>query len=146
MANKYDLKTWVRQSLIGTATAGAAGNACIGSNTAATGKTRFLTYLRVTRRAVASAMGSMTIALGDATTSNPAASTVSAEANAKLLLLFPPANTVGAVCDAERVQEIQGSIEHPIVAVAGGTYMGIAALSCSTGGSSFGVFATYYDE
>jgi len=145
MANKYDLKTWVRLSLVGVASA-AEDNASIGSGPATDGKTRFLTYIRVTRRAsYSTAIESLLIGIGDATTTAPAASDVFAEANLKAVLDFPSAT--GAYGNAiPAVQEIRGSIEHPIVSVAGGTYMGVALGPGAAAGSSVGVFAQYYDE
>jgi hypothetical protein len=145
MANKYDLKTWVRQSLVAAATNGALSGAVVGSSTAATGKTRFLTYIRVTRKSImTAAANSLLIGIGDTTVSTPCASTVLGASYGKLLVFFPGAATCCSP-DIAYAQEIHGSIEHPIIAVAGGTYMGIAGASGSTG-SSVGVFAQYYDE
>lgn len=146
MANKYDLKTWVRQSLVGPATQSALSNMCIGSNTAATGKTRFLTYIRVQRSAITlSTLTSLIVGISDATTSIPSGSTIFATGNQKLNFYFPSAVSAPAGNIAGMVQEIRGTIDHPIIAVAGGTYMGIGV---GTGalGSSVGVFAEYYDE
>ena len=142
MANKYDLKTWVRQSLVVATAAGNVEGASVGSGTAATGKTRFLTYIRATRRTAVSALASLTVGLGEAATTAPAGSTVFASANLKLALNFP---TAAASCVTPMtVQEIHGSIEHPIISVAGGTYMGIALEGTSS--SSVALFAEYYDE
>jgi len=142
MANKYDLKTWVRRSLtVGTAAANLTG-AAVGSGTADTGKTRFLTYIRVTRRTAVSALGSLTVGIGDATTTAPAASTVFAAANLQAVINFPGA--AASCVTPVAFQEIRGSIEHPIVSVAGGTYMGIGLEG--TAGSSVALFAEYFDE
>ena len=142
MANKYDLKTWVRQSLVVATAAGALSGAAVGSGTAATGKTRFLTYIRATRRGVLSALASLTIGIGNATTTAPAGSTVFASGNLQMVIPFPGA--AASCANNLAFQEIRGTIEHPIVAVAGGTYMGIALEGTSA--SSVALFAEYYDE
>ena len=143
MANKYDLKTWIRRSLVG-----AAAGACVGSDTAATGKTRFLTYIRVNRKGVTlSSMASLVCGVGSVTTSAPTGTNVLSVTGLKLHFNFPALSlgTTGIhVGDSMVMQEVRGSIEHPIVSVAGGTYMGVAA--GSTAGQLADVFATYYDE
>jgi len=146
MANKYDLKTWVRQSLLGANLSAALSNAVIGSDTAATGKTRFLTYLRVQRAriTVSSAQGSMVVSVGECDTSIPSAASITTAANLKAELYFPGAAT-GVMPESGYVQEMRGTIEHPIIAIAGGTYMGIAVGSAALG-SAANVFAEYYDE
>lgn len=146
MANKYDLKTWVAQSLIGVAGTAALSNVTIGSSTAATGKTRFLTYIRVQRAriTVSSAQGSMAVFIGDAAALRPSAGSITAAANLKLEFYFPGAAT-NPDNEMAYIQEIKGTIEHPIISVAGGTYMGVAVGSAAVG-SAVNIFAQYYDE
>ena len=143
MANKYDLKTWIRRSLVGSSL-----GACVGSDTAATGKTRFLTYIRVNRRAVTmSGMVSLVVGVGSVTTSQPTGTNVLSVTGLKTHFEFPAWSvSVTTVTVTERmlVQEVRGSIDQPIVSVAGGTYMGVAA--GSTAGQIADVFAEYYDE
>lgn len=142
MANKYDLKTWARQSLMVATGAAALEGASVGSGTPASGKTRFLTYIRATRRTAMSAAASLTIGIGEATTTAPAASTVFASGNLQMVMGFPEA--AASCVTPVTFQEIHGSIEHPIVSVAGGTYMGIALTGVVA--SSVALFAQYYDE
>jgi len=144
MANKYDLKTWAKLDL--TAAVGATGTN-IGSDKVADGKTRFLTYIHVQRTDVKVASGvvnSMLIGIAEVTTSKPeAASVLDADylkAPVHLLMASESQGFVGEVY----VQELRGSIEHPILSVAGGKYMGIG--SSLAAGEKADVFAQYYDE
>jgi hypothetical protein len=143
MANKYDLKTWAKIGLVATVT-GPANGTNIGSGVVAAGKQRFLTYIRVTRDVDAgAAIGSMMIGIGEVTTSTPDPASVLAATYLKLPINFPAA-TVNAVYEPSVLQEIQGSIEHPILSVGAGKFMGIAA--SLTNGELADAFATYYDE
>jgi len=146
MANKYDLKTWVRQSLLGPNLSAALSNAVIGSDTADAGKTRFLTYLRVQRAriTVSSAQGSMVVSVGECDTSIPSGASIMAAANLKAELYFPGAAT-GVMPETGYVQELKGTIEHPIISVAGGTYLGVHVGTAALG-SVANIFAQYYDE
>jgi len=143
MANKYDLKTWVKVSL--AATTDAATN--IGSSVVPTGKTRFLTYIRVQRKdaAVSSIpVKSLLIGIGSIATSKPTGASIMKATALKMPIHFPAASGTGAVLDSPIIQEIRGSIDHPILTVAGGSFMGIAA--SDTAAEKACVFAQYYDE
>ena len=143
MANKYDLQAWAKIDLAATVT-GPANGTNIGSGVVADGKTRFLTYIRVTRHVDAgAAIASLTIGVGEVTTSTPDPASVLAATYLKLPLMFPQA-TVNALNDRALHHEIQGSIEHPILSVGAGKFMGIAA--SLTNGELADVFAVYYDE
>lgn len=140
MANKYDLKTWAKIGLEATTLT----STNIGSSVVPSGKTRFLTYIRVARDVDAgAAIGSMMIGIGEVTTSAPVAGSVLAATYLKLPLNFPAA-TVNSIYEPSVLQEIQGSIEHPILAVGAGKFMGIAA--SLTANELADVFAQYYDE
>ena len=142
MANKYDLKTWVKRSLVAGASA-----RCIGSDAVAAGKTRFLTYIRVTRAQVtATAMGSLVCGIASVAASSPTAGSALDTSVLKLNFNFPGwgAGSYVTIDDAFVVQEIQGSIEHPIISVAGESYMSVATPTVA--GSVCDIFAEYYDE
>ena len=146
MANKYDLKTWAKIDL--TAAVSTTG-AAIGDTVVATGKNRFLTYIRVQRVGVSAAAGnavaSMLIGIGSVSSATPDPSHVLATTYLKMPIQFLTASSGGAgAADVALVQEIRGSIEHPILSVGGGGYMGIAA--SLTAGETVDVFAQYFDE
>ena len=145
MANKYDLKTWVKLDLT---TATGANGTNIGSGVVPDGKNRFLTYIRVQRsgEAVASgAVDSQMIGIASVGTSN----TTAASALSASFLIAPihlPAAGASMLAGAVPafVQEIRGSIENPILSVGGGGFMGI--MGSLTAGKTVNVFAQYYDE
>jgi len=127
---------------------GSSLGACVGSDTADTGKTRFLTYIRVNRKGISlSSMTSLVFGVGSVTTSAPTGTNVVSTTGLKLHFYFPAVSISGTgvmIGEAMVKQEVRGSIEHPIISVAGGTYMGVAA--GSTAGQIADVFAVYYDE
>lgn len=140
MANKYDLKTWIRRSLVGSSL-----GACVGSDTAATGKTRFLTYIRVNRKGVGlSTAASLVVGVGSVTTSQPTGTNVLSTTGLLVHMQFPEVVSAIHAGGVGTIQEIRGSIDHPIVSVAGGGYMGVAA--GSTAAAIADVFCQYYDE
>lgn len=143
MANKYDLQTWSKLDL--TSAVGASGTN-IGSDKVADGKTRFLTHIRVTRTGEKPSEGAMTsllIGIAEVTTSKPAAASVLDADYLKTPIHFPAVSKVTTL-DGVVLQEMSGSVEHPILSVAGGKYMGIGA--SLTAGKTADVFAQFYDE
>ena len=145
MANKYDLKTWAKLNLTTATVAGTN----IGSGVVPTGKTRFLTYIRVQRTGTtitSLAVGSMLLAIASIATSKPTAASA-LKATALLLPIHLPgaSKTLGeGMLDQVYSQEIRGSIENPILSVGGGAFMGI--MGSKTAGKTADVFAQYYDE
>jgi len=142
MANKYDLKTWSKIGL--KASTGASGTN-IGSSAVPAGKVRFLTYIRVTRSGIngAAAVVSLAMGIGEVTTSKPQAASVLNADYLKLPIRFTKTSKT-AVPESSFIQEIRGSIEHPILSVASEKYMGINA--SLTLAELSDVFAQYYDE
>lgn len=145
MANKYDLKTWTKTAL----TAGTAAATNIGSSVVPAGKTRFLTYIRVQRDGVpvtSIPVTSLLVGVGSIATSNPKGASILKATALKLpIYLLAASKTLGAgLSDRVYSQELRGSIEHPILSVAGGSFMGIAA--SKTAAQKATVFAQYYDE
>jgi hypothetical protein len=143
MANKYDLKTWVKRGLTASSTASNSTN--IGGSVVPAGMTRFLTYIRVNRRGInpALAITSLVIAVGETGTASTTAASLLGADYLKLPITFVKASKL-AVPETALVQEIQGSIEHPILSIAAGNYGGIAA--SKTNGQVIDIFAQYYDE
>jgi len=142
MANKYDLKTWNAVALA----SGGAGSACgtnIGGAAVATGKNRFLTYIRVTRAELAEC-SICTVAglqIGSVTTGAASAPSVLGGIKTKIGMPYRTGVSNLRLVDADVVQEIQGTIDNPILSVGGGAWMGVAL-----SGATVDVHATYYDE
>lgn len=148
MGNKFDLKTeWLRAGLTNQTYVSEIGGGIVPE-----GKTRFLTYLRVER--------DKEIGVGDAVVSGIEIAIVShtscssnaegynsmvSETFAKITLRITSISTAGtalrAVGDLLHA-EVEGSIDRPILSVAGGNYMLLGVASCPTAT----VFAQYYDE
>ena len=144
MANKYDLKTWVKRGLTASSTASNSTN--IGGSVVPTGLTRFLTYIRVNRTGLdpnKTAANSLVIGIGETGTASTTAATLLAAAYLKLPITFARISKTTSL-DQVLVQEMQGSIEHPILSIAAGNYGGIAA--SKTNGETVDIFAQYYDE
>lgn len=141
MANKYDLKTWNGIALA-SGGAGATGTN-IGGAAVATGKNRFLTYIRVSRAKMdtCSLCTAAGLQIGSVTTSAPSATSVLGGIKAKIGMPQRSGATALAFTEADIVQEIEGTIERPILSVGGGAWMGIAL-----SGATVDVHAQYYDE
>lgn len=146
MANKYDLETKVVPD---TDAAAACWTTNIGDAVPA-GKTRFLTYLRVARKAditmgIAGLLSQIEVAVACYSTN---ASTVTSYttmlADAKVLVRLPLMSMTTAVgtVDADLVQEVKGSIDEPILTVAASNFMMLGAAS----GATATILAQYYDE
>ncbi len=140
MANKYDLKTW----MIKTAASGTLTN--IGG-TIDSGKTRFLTYLKVEKSdPVGSGCGStieVLIASQTAATT-PTAAVVSAGAKLPIRIARASAATTVGNYPHNVMREMPDSpsLEHPLMSVTGSGWMSLIVRS----GPAMCVFATYYDE
>lgn len=146
MANKYDLGTKLVKD---TDAAAACWTTNIGG-AVPSGKTRFLTYIRVARKSditmgIAGLISQIEVAVACYSTN---ASTVTSYttmlADAKALIRMPlmsMTSVVGTV-DAEIAQEIKGSIDNPILSVAASNFMMLGAAS----GATATILAQYYDE
>jgi len=145
MANKYDLKTWVKTGLTASSTLSNCTN--IGGNIVADGKTRFLTYIRVNRvleSPSAGALTSLVIGIGETATQSTTAASLLLAANLKLPITFPVVSKVTTLEPGVLMHELRGSIEHPILSIAAGNYAGVAA--SKTNGDIYDIFVQYYDE
>ena len=142
MANKYDLKTWNGVALSSTATGGATGTN-IGSGKIASGKTRFLTHIRVVRKntTVGSAMTGAKVRIGSTATSAPSTGNLVPASGMKMRVAMPSVASVNDGANVVAVADIEGSLEHPILSVGGGGCMGL-----TVSGSAVDVFAQYFDE
>ncbi len=140
MANRHNLKTW----MIKTAASGTLTN--IGG-TIDSGKTRFLTYLKVEKSdPVGSGAGSTVEVLiaSQTAATTPTAAVVSA--GAKLPIRIARVSAVTGVCNYPhphtRTMPGKPSLEHPLMSVTGSGWMSLIVRS----GPAMCVFATYYDE
>ena len=160
MANKYDLKT----ALMSVASDGAVMTtigAKVGSGIIASGKTRFLTYIRVNRTSVASGMTAVTgytdggiIVCGLSSISGAAefgtysAATAMTDGMLGISLQHVNMSDISAPGMPPQVALVQNipdrpDIDHPILAVGGGSaLMGVYVPS----GPACRIFAQYYDE
>ena len=141
MANKYDLKTWNAVGLA-SAAAGAKGTN-IGGAAVAAGKNRFLTYIRVTRAELAECSICTAAGLQVGSVTTGAASTPSVVSGRKVKVGMPYRTGVSnlRLVDADVLQEIRGTIEQPILSVAGSGWMGLFV-----SGATVDVHAQYFDE
>jgi len=144
MTNNFDLNTHLLRN----------GTVSMISNLGAVipaGKTRFLTYIRVERLksvGVGSSATAIDVVVGSCVTG--AADIVNAGSVAsyhhKLTLKIASVTTAGIAIQPNEMllrNEIKGSIEEPILNVAGGNYMMVAVIGeCA----SAVVFAQYFDE
>ena len=151
MANKHDLKT-VYQSLSG-GTEDAVVIAEVSTVSAVpTGKTRFLTYLKLDRQAIASC-GSLVTALSGQIASVATASNLSSYAsavvNGKLTVTLQGCNASvesSAIAPNAALRKIiprKPSRDNPILSVAGGSCM---VFHTDNTGCTAHLFAQYYDE
>jgi len=164
MANKYDLKTAV-MSVASDANVLTAIGSKISSGIISSGKTRFLTYIRITRSAVASgctaitghigsvangAVFNMTSMGGIASFAAGSAATAVSEAVLPIGLQYVNISDVSGTAvyaaDGALVQSIpdRPDINHPILAITGtgSNFLGIYVPS----GPGCRIFAQYYDE
>jgi len=147
MANKYDLKTWNKAALASTAAAAANGTN-IGSEVVPAGKTRFLTYIRVNRTPVKGTCVSayVTVRIASVTHSKP--SHTQMVSGLKMMIQLPSVSK-GTPSSGNVVLEqvLRGSVDHPILSVAGGNCMGINTSNAGGAGEQdVDVHAEYYDE
>jgi len=144
MTNKFDLDTYMLNNDAVSMISNIGGQIPVG-------KTRFLTYIRVERFATdvdaAIDLTDIEVAVGSCVTG--AADIVNAGSvasyHAKLILKIVSISTEGARIKLDPVlvrNEVKGSIEEPILSVAGGNYMPIAVVGeCA----SAMLFAQYFD-
>lgn len=142
MANKYDLDTQLWR------TAGATLSTNIGGAIAA-GKTRFLTYIRVERlgNVISGGNGATTLEVAVASRATGATDLADdyvsiASVYGKLILKTASIISGQNLPDDIFTKEVQGTIDNPILSVAGSNYM-VLAIEESASAS---VFAQYYDE
>ena len=148
MGNKWDLKTVLAIDSMGKA--GTPSTVTNIGGAIASGKTRFLTYIRVERRTplisddtnlgMEAAVGSHTTAVDVSMTY----ASVAAADVARLILVSPDVSALSGYVGSEAVlrNEVRGDIEHPILSVAGPNYMVLGICSSATAM----VFAEYFDE
>lgn len=142
MANKFDLKTQLWR------TGGATLSTNIGTTAVPTGKTRFLTFIRVERLGNIISGGNGATVLEVAVASRETGTTDLADdfvsiASAYGKLILKTASIISAqnLPDNVFTKELQRTIENPILSVAGSNYM-ILAIEESASAS---VFAQYFD-
>ena len=141
MANKYDLKTWNGIALASTSGGSAGTN--VGSDAIASGKTRFLTYIRVVRKSMSPTGGAsgVSVRIGSTATSAPSTGDLVPASGLKMKVAMPSVDAASGVADVVVVAEVKGSLENPILSVGGSACMGLIV-----SGPDVNVFAQYYDE
>jgi len=141
MANKHDLKSWLF-----TSTAALASNTTNIGSQVASGKTRFLTHIRVDRTAQILNISDFTeveMFLATQTTGSSFLSTLGdVKAVAQLAQVIPAASADTSVQAAVKyVKEMRGTIEQPLLTISGGSTLVVGMSS-----AAMAVFAQYYDE
>ena len=144
MANKFDLKSDYQSNV-----AGATSTFNIGT-LIPTGKTRFLTYLRVSRNEIISALSivtGVTGIVGSIAYSNGSSAYVSAGALMPfdLMAASNAATSQTFLSDKMFDMEYRGSIEHPLVSVQGGASSWMTVHTKATH-PAHRIFTQYYDE
>jgi len=152
MANKFDIKT-----MIGSATVGASSCHQIGS-AIPTGKTRFLTYIRVERAgkiATDTSVPILSVAVGSVSDSAAAHATALGVSNVSAggLLWLGLAGITRTAANADPLADHvfinhipdRPDVDHPILSLAG-TATNFMMVGVKASGAAATIFAQYYDE